>query len=386
MKLRLRLALLAGVTVALAGGVVMVVFVVASRAPATDPVDTFTRAAQEFGLDRERSGRPLPPAFEARRTIVDQLRTPDGRTFEQVLDQLDEERRDAETRATVVSTAIAVAILALATIAAAWLVARRVLRQVGTLTDGARRAAAFDLAPIELAGPRDELRELGDTIDAMLARLDVALAAHRGFAVDVAHELRTPIAAIRSNAELALAEDGNARDRTTLIEAERCAAIIDRFLTIARLQTSHTLVDVDLADVAADVVGRHIEMATEHGVELTLVLDDAVVRGDPVLLGALIENLLRNAIVHNVTAGEVHVRVGVGTSMAQIEMTNTGPVVVDPRRLLERSTRGPDSGGAGVGLSIAASIVAVHHGTLTLDPIETGGLRANVEIPLTRAD
>lgn len=387
MSLRWRLALLAGLSAALGAAVVFVVFVAVSCAPDEGPADTFARAVAEFELSADRANRQPPPAVQARRALFEQLRTPDGRSFEQVLDDLDDEQRTTEVTAAVTSTAIAVAALTVASVAAAWLVARRVLRQVRTLTDGARRAASLDLSPIELDGPGDELRELGDTMDQMLARVETALDAYRHFAIDVAHELRGPIAAIRSNAELALTDhDARDGDRTTLIEAERCARIIDRFLMTAQMQTVHTLTACDLADIAADVVGRQTTLASEHRIQLTVELADAPVLGDPVLLGALIENLFRNAIVHNVPGGTVDMNVATSIGTSSIVVANTGQPVPDAGRLLRRHVSGSDHGGTGVGLSIVASIVELHHGTLRLDPRDGGGLCVTVELPRPPAD
>ncbi len=389
MSLRTRVAVIAGVTVALAASVIVVVLIALTSTPSVDPADTFTRAAAKFGFDSTDRDRPLPPALQARRNLVETLWTPDGRSFEQVLDQLDADRRRAEITNIVTVTAIAVGVLTAATVTASWLVARRVLRRVHELTNGARRVAALDLEPISLGGPHDELRELGDTIDAMLVHMAATLEAHRRFAIDIAHELRTPIAAIVSNAELSLAEptpgepnDAQLRARSTLVEAQRCASLIDRLLTVARIQTSNTVAEIDLADITANVTARNVELATTRNVELVLELEDATVRGDAVLIAALLDNLIRNAIVHNHANGRVETSVECDGTTARVTIVNTGHHVNVhdlEKRGIQRDD-GSDGDGSGVGLSIAQSIIDIHDGTMTLTPIDSGGLHAVIEL------
>jgi two-component system sensor histidine kinase VanS len=160
--------------------------------------------------------------------------------------------------------------------------------------------------------------------------------------------------------------------------------LIERFLTVAQIQTSHDFDEVDLADITADVTARLVEFATARNVELRLRLDDAVVCGDAVLMTALVDNLVRNAIVHNVPQGYVDVSVNSDGTAGRVTIVNTGhQVTVD--NLCRRGTTRSDGDGSGVGLSIAQSIVAIHDGILTLTPLETGGLRAVVELPAPAA-
>jgi two-component system, OmpR family, sensor histidine kinase VanS len=380
-KLRTRLILLVSAAVTLAGAAVLaIVLLVLNRQVSSTPLDTFGEAAEEFGLDASDPDRPVPPAIRRRRVAVDQLRTDDGRTFQEVLDDIDEERRDDTTRVLLVSSLVGIAVVGATSIAAGWLVARRILDPVRAVTAGARSAARLDLGHrIALAGPSDEVRELADTFDEMMAKLDASLAAHRRFASDVAHELRNPIAAIRSEAELAMESGLDARtSEVILTEAVRCDELIDRFLTMARIEAPPRLdAPVDLTDLVGDAVARRVEAASAHGVEVRMTLEDAEVRGDEVLLRVLVDNLVGNAITHNEPGGFVDVAVGTVDRTPQVTVSNSGAVLDMAAELVDPFVRGTDDG-HGLGLAIARSIAGIHAAELVVAARPGGGLVVTV--------
>jgi signal transduction histidine kinase len=293
---------------------------------------------------------------------------------------------------------IAVAIVTLAGLWLGWLMAGRTLRPLSQITATARRVADRNLHErIGLSGPRDELRELADTFDDMLARLDAAFAGQRRFVDNASHELRTPLAVNRTLLEVAMGRpDAPAelvRLGETLLEVNtRHERLIDGLLTLARSeQAVADPVPVDLAEVAARV---HEQFAGEaRGAALTFdrTGSPAPTAGDPVLLERLAQNLVENAIRHNVTAGRVTVTTRTSTDHALLTVTNTGPVIpayevpglFEPfRRLTDRvgSARG-----TGLGLSIVRSVAHAHGGDVTAHPRPDGGLVVDVALPLAEA-
>jgi signal transduction histidine kinase len=283
--------------------------------------------------------------------------------------------------------------LAAATLLAAlagWIVAGRVLRPVHQITRAARAASEHDLsARVSLSGPRDELRELADTFDAMLGRLQAAFESQRRFIANAGHELRTPLTVMRATLDVVLAKPaptpselhGMGRDvRAAIDHAER---LIDALLTLARSDRALTIHEpVDLATVAEDVLD-----ATDRGDrQLHPSLEPAITSGDPVLMERLVANLVDNALRHNHPRGDLWLTTSTVDGQATLVIANTGPVIArqalpvlfEPfQRLQERTT----SDGFGLGLAIVASITAAHHGTVTAQPRPGGGLTVTVAMP-----
>jgi signal transduction histidine kinase len=276
-----------------------------------------------------------------------------------------------------------------------WYISGRLLRPVREITATARRASEQHLGErLALAGPRDELRELADTFDDMLERLDAAFAAQRRFVANASHELRTPLTVMRTAIDVTLAKpaptarqltDTAARVRRSIDKAE---SMIEALLTIAvsdqgKLSTEFT----DLATLAEDAVeaaGAEIER-----LKLTVEakLDPAEVAGDPQLLERMIANLVGNAVRHNEPGGWIRLRTGSSDGGADFEIANSGPFIPDdavpslfePFRRMEARTAVRD--GVGLGLSIARSVAAAHHATCTVRSQPAGGLDISVHIP-----
>jgi signal transduction histidine kinase len=281
-------------------------------------------------------------------------------------------------------TWIAVAVLGVVGAAAGWWMAGRVLRPVHRITATAQRLSLSNLHErIALTGPRDELKELADTFDAMLERLERATDSQRRFAANASHELRTPLAIQRAAIEIGLQDpspDQLARMRNELLQANlRTERLIEGLLTLA--QGEHGLEHsepVDLAGLAREVTDQHLEPATGAGVELVLDLHPVTGSGDPVLLSRLIANLVHNAIRYNVPGGQVRIHT---STAAGLTVSNTGPEIPSDRvaELFEpfRRLHPPRTGaaqGAGLGLSIVAAIAEAHHAVLRARPNPGGGL------------
>jgi signal transduction histidine kinase len=271
-----------------------------------------------------------------------------------------------------------------------------VLRPVRTITATARRISATSLNErLALNGPDDEFKELGDTFDGLLARLEASFRAQRQFVANASHELRTPLARQQLASQLALA-DPEASIESLRMAHERVLAsgaqqdqLIEALLTLARGQAGldrHEL--FDLADVTRQVlVGRHTE-ASYLDLDIRCAIRPAPVAGDPRLAERMAANLVDNALRHNEPGGWIEVATDTRAGRAVLAVTNTGPAIpeAETERLLRpfqrlsavRTGRGR---GLGLGLSIVQAIAEAHGAALSLQPRPDGGLRVEVTFP-----
>ena len=279
-----------------------------------------------------------------------------------------------------------------------WLLAGRALRPLQDVTATARRVAGRSLHErIALHGPDDEIKELADTFDAMLERLDRAFDSQHRFVANASHELRTPLAINRTLIEVAL-DDPDTPDSTrrlgeTLLAVnQRQERLIDGLLVLAGSdQQLRTHEIVELAESAQRALSAAEPAAHSAGVAIRANLDPCAVRGDPALLERLIGNLVDNAIRYNSTE-DGWLRVGVGThdGLALLTVENTGPVVgptdvdglFEPFRRLTRTAT--SAGGTGLGLSIVRSVANAHGGHVRASSRPDGGLLVEVTLPLAR--
>jgi len=297
---------------------------------------------------------------------------------------------------------IALLVTSLVAVVLGWVASGQMLRPLRQITRHARLASETTLSDrIALRGPPDELKELADTMDAMLARLQAAFESQRQFAANASHELRTPLAIIQAEADVALAApDATPRERKLAV-AVRSAAIrserlVDGLLALSRSESSmRDSVQLDLADLAGDVAGELVGAADAGGVGLDLSLDRANVRGDRALLERLITNLLQNAIRYNRRGGWVSLTVGTevagGPPSATLRIENSGPVIdqAEIDDLFTPFRRGTAAirertAGFGLGLAIVRSVAVVHAGEVTAGPGRDGGLLVQVRLPLDR--
>jgi signal transduction histidine kinase len=282
----------------------------------------------------------------------------------------------------------------LVAVALGWALAGRVLAPLSHITATARRVSDERLdTRIALGGPRDELRELADTVDAMLDRLEEAFGTQRRFVANASHELRSPLTVIRTEAEVALADPDAPREELraaleAVVEgADRTEALLEALLLLAR---SHRGVvrrePVDLAAAARAAADALEREAAARDVVVRLETTPAPAAGDPPLLERLAANLVDNAVRYNRPGGSVDVRTHVAGGRAVLEVSNDGPLLAgaDVARLtqpFERLGRRAGAGGSGLGLSIVASVVEAHGGTLDLASRPAGGLDVRVVLP-----
>lgn len=277
-----------------------------------------------------------------------------------------------------------------------WLAAGRVLRPLRVMTTTTRQISEHNLHErLALTGPDDELKDLGDTIDGLLARLEAAFDSQRRFVANASHELRTPLMLSQSLLQVALANPDITLDslRAACQEAIEAgkdqAQLIETLLTLARSQRGldHRQ-PVNLTAVVNDALNAHEPSAAARGLEVNAAVDHAEVSGDAHLINRLVSNLLDNAIRYNITGGRVEVKLTAGTTEATLSVSNTGPHVPPHQvsRLLEPFQRAaPDRtaspNGLGLGLSIVADIANAHGAGLEVRPRPEGGLTVAVRFP-----
>jgi len=283
-----------------------------------------------------------------------------------------------------------------------WLLAGRALQPLQRITATARRVADRSLHErIALEGPNDEIKELADTFDGMLERLDQAFDSQRRFVANASHELRTPLTINRTLIEVALdnpdaSESLRQLGANLLAVNQRHERLIDGLLTLAGSeQRLIQLTAVDLADIARHITTESQDSADKTGIEIRSSLGSAPVSGNPALLERLVHNLIDNAIRYNLSEkGWISIRTGTDQGHAFVEVKNTGPTVpayevanlFEPFRRLPGNERRAAGSGAGLGLSIVRSVAHAHQGNVEATPRAEGGLRVRVRLPASPSD
>lgn len=287
---------------------------------------------------------------------------------------------------------VALLVMTGASVVFGWVLAGRALSPLRAITATAQRVSGENLGErIALDGPDDELKQLADTFDGMLARLDSAFESQRHFVANASHELRTPLAIMRTELDVALADpDASQEDLRAMGEGvretiDRSEALIAALLELAHSETlSGREESVALHELAGDCVTDLHARARAATVEVRTDLGPAVVRGDPRLLERLLANLIDNAIRHNEPGGWLEVRTRTDGRHVNLGVRNSGAVVkpaeveslTEPFRRLSRK-----AGGFGLGLSIVQAVVDAHGGSLSVHPRDGGGLQVGVQLP-----
>jgi signal transduction histidine kinase len=294
-----------------------------------------------------------------------------------------------------IQSIIALVAIGIVAIVLGYLVAGRALAPLQRVTATARRLSESTLHQrIALEGPEDEIKELADTFDAMLERLARAFDSQRRFVANASHELRTPLTINRTLLEVALADPQASEDlkvvgRTLLSTNARHQRLIDGLLLLARSERGlDARTPVDLSDVAHSALTTVGAALAEAGITLHKDLAAAPTAGEPVLLEHLVFNLLDNAVKYNVESGAVWLRTWCHDGGSFVFVANTGPVVApydiprlfEPFRRLAEDRVGSERG-AGLGLSIVASVVRAHTGAISAAPRTGGGLEITVRMP-----
>jgi signal transduction histidine kinase len=310
---------------------------------------------------------------------------------------VDSSQRNVDLRVLAIVSVIALAIMAAVSMGLGWLIAGRVLRPLRTITTAARDISATDLhRRIALGGPDDEFRELGDTFDGLLGRLDASFQSQRQFVANASHELRTPLARLKTLAQVALADPHasvaslRAAHERVLASEQQLEELIEALLGLASSERGlDRRESIDLAAVTEEAIAARRQEIELQGLELNAALEAAHVNGNRQLMERLVANLLDNAIRHNTTEGRIDVATVTAAAGAVLSVANSGPVIAPAelerlqrpfQRLgAERLSRG---GGHGLGLSIVHAIATAHGASLAVNPQPRGGLHAEVRFPV----
>ncbi|MGW2307073.1 sensor histidine kinase [Actinomadura luteofluorescens] len=295
------------------------------------------------------------------------------------------------------SSLVTMLVLGVLAVVIGYVVAGRMLRPLHTVTATARRLSESTLHErIALDGPQDEIKDLADTFDRMLDRLDRAFDAQRRFVANASHELRTPLTINRTVLEVALASRRSPPETRALADVllgntARHERLIEGLLLLAKSEREPAArVGTPLRDVVRSALDQLDGKAEEAGVDVEARLGPAAVSGDPVLLERCAVNLLENAVKYNVRDGRIWVRTGVRDGEAFLRVVNTGrPVpsyevatIFEPFRRLGADRTGSRDG-AGLGLSIVRAVVTAHGGAIDTVPRPDGGLSITIRLPMS---
>ncbi len=293
-----------------------------------------------------------------------------------------------------IASLIALGLLAIASAALGWLASGRALAPVRSITEAARQASELRLGQrLALTGPDDEFKQLGDTFDVMLERLDAAFTSQKRFVANAAHELRTPLTAMRTAIEVTLSKPSRTPEQLEAMadrvkrSVEQAEATIEALLALATSELGPaTRETIDLATAAEDALDAGSAAIAERQLTVDAALAPAPARGDRVLLERMLANLVENAVRHNHPGGWIEIRTSQRGDSAVFEIANSGASLTAEQipGLFEPFARGEQrlehSNGVGLGLSIAAAIARAHDTTITARPRSSGGLEMSVEI------
>jgi signal transduction histidine kinase len=340
---------------------------------------------------------PPPPSLAMPSVPPAVMRVLDTAAGQEFLRLVETQQQVRELHQLEVESAIALGIMTILSGLLGWLVAGRVLRPLRTITATTRDISATSLNKrLALEGPEDEVKDLGDTIDALLARLEDSFTAQRAFVANASHELRTPLALSRAMLQFALADpqltfsDLKATCQDVLDAGSDHEQLIEALLTLARGQQGIEYREpINLAEIVGEIVGAPRPQGIAERITLDTALSPAWVSGDPRLIRQLVNNLVENALHHNTSDGSVQLTVEARPRHTLLTVANTGPPVPADQidRLLQpfqrlKPDRTGDPVGHGLGLSIVRAIATAHDATIQIRPNDGGGLHVAVAFPL----
>ncbi len=304
--------------------------------------------------------------------------------------------RSADLHQLLTMSGIALVIMALLSVVLGWLVAGRVLQPLRTMTTTTQRISERNLNErLALRGPSDEIKELADTIDGLLQRLEAAFDAQRRFVANASHELRTPLTLDRALLDVTLAdpdatvEDLRAMGKDLIASGEQQQELIEALLTLAISSRGlEHREPFDLAEITNEVLLAPHPGIHELDLDLQTTITPAPTNGDPRLANRLVTNLFDNALRHNIDRGHVNIATRSESGVAVLSIANSGPVIAedDIDRLFQpfqrlRRNRAYQADGYGLGLSIVQAIVAAHAATIGAHALPDGGLHIEVRFP-----
>ncbi|WP_036372299.1 HAMP domain-containing sensor histidine kinase [Micromonospora sp. ATCC 39149] len=302
-----------------------------------------------------------------------------------------------QARQLLAGSLVALIVMAVVSLLLGRVLAKRVLRPLRLITSATRRISADSLdRRLAVTGPADEVKDLADTIDELLERLEVSFAAQRRFVANASHELRTPLTTMRASLDVAVAKPDPAASTVGLADRlrtqlDRVDHLLDGFLVLARAQHG-ALADaapVDLGELTDQALR---EMSAEVETKGLSVMVDVppgmATHGSPALLARLVGNIVDNAVTHNESGGWIGIT-GSVSEQETVLVVETGGRVLDQREV-DRLTRPFErlgrerTGSSGLGLSIVAAVAAAHSGRLALLARPEGGLRVSITLPVAK--
>jgi signal transduction histidine kinase len=302
----------------------------------------------------------------------------------------------ADRQQLLIVSAIALAVTAVGATAIGWIIAGRVLRPLSMITAAARRISASSLHErLALHGPDDELKELGDTLDNLFARLETSFDAQRGFAANASHELRTPLTRERTLLQVTRADPAATIGTWQAVSQELLASnveqerLIEALLTLASSEAATGEREpVDLAAITSAALAAVRLPISGLGLHVQADIQPAVLDGDPLLVQQLAANLIDNAVRHNIAGGDIQITTTTSPAGAVLSVTSSGLLIpaAEIDRLFQPFQRlGPRparrDAGHGLGLSIVRAIAAAHAAAITAQPRPGGGLAIDVTFP-----
>jgi signal transduction histidine kinase len=387
-SLRLRLTLSYGLLFFVVGFLLLVLsYLLLRQVAIRDPGELAEHTRQQLHLSQAYLQQTMTSPSGGTQTV--------GAFMRQIQDQVISELVRPLLPLTFVALAIATAL----SVAAGWWMAGRMLRPVHEIAAVARRLSASTLHErIALKGPQDELRELADTFDAMLVRLEASFVAQREFVSNASHELRTPLAIMRTELDVTLADpQTDADDLRRMAETIRAAIarsedVIDKLLVLAESEDLAEHAAADLGRLVAVVVARHVRAADARGLRLNLATQQSPVSGDEALLERLADNLIDNAVRYASAESMIRVEVSTVDDRVILRVANQGDVIGpnEVPRLFERyyrrgTSRSRRTGGSGLGLAIVAAVAEAHGGAVSAEAPSEGGLIVTVTLPRVAA-
>ncbi len=294
-------------------------------------------------------------------------------------------------------SALGVAVMAMLAIGLGWLMAGRTLRPLRTITSAARDISATNLHErLQLQGPSDELKELGDTFDDLIERLEGSFQSQRQFVANASHELRTPLATMRASLDVAMAKPGPVPEQMGTLadrlhdELDHVDRLLESLLALARAQRGTTDgAPISLDDLISAAIERRLTAIAEMDLAVEFEdFSDVPVTGSETLLSRMVENVVDNAVRHNERGGWIRASTQTEGANVRFIVENGGPFIANEAvsELLQPFRRhGADrtesDTGTGLGLSIVAAVVEAHEGTLELHALGGGGLQVVIDLP-----
>ena len=356
---------------------------------------TYALVAHATLVPVKRQPQPQPFNFvKAAPRIRAALRSTGGQI---VIKRVTETQRISDLHQLVIESGIALGIMALLSAFLGWVIAGRVLAPLRTITATTQEISESNLHErLQLGGPPDELRQLADTIDQLLARLEAAFDAQRLFVANASHELRTPLALMRTTLDVAVAKPGGVPPRMKTLDAklridlDHADRLLESFLVLARAQHGELGEEspVALDQMISTALAARTDPISAKQIEVHTTLSPVVIAGSETLLARMIENVIENAVRHNQQHGRIDISCELDGGQTRLVIKNTGPALdehavaqlAQPFRRLAPQRTGSENG-HGLGLSIVAAIAAAHGGNLRLHALSQGGLQVAITLP-----